>query len=266
VVVAEAVADVAAADGRNGSMGIRSIEPRWPRHPRVRACVTMRDGGVGKGAYASLNLATHVGDQPGDVLENRLRLRRHLELAHEPAWLTQVHGVEVFRIERSGLDAPPIADAAWTDQSGVACAILTADCVPVLVAADDGTCVAAAHAGWRGLAAGVLENTVRSLPAAPDCLSAWLGPGIGPGAFEVGRDVFDAFVDPDPDAASAFMPARAGHYLCDLHALARRRLAAVGVTRIDGVADACTFRDAGSYFSHRRDRTCGRMATLIWLA
>lgn len=259
-------AAVAGADRNTGAMGIRSIEPRWSRHSRVRACVTTRDGGVSEGAYASLNLATHVGDDLGDVLKNRQRLRRHLGLAHEPAWLTQVHGVDVFRLECSERVAPPIADAAWTDQPGLVCAILTADCVPVLVADDDGTCVAAAHAGWRGLAAGVLENTVRSLPAAPDRLSAWLGPGIGPAAFEVGRDVFDAFVALDPEAAPAFVPVRTGHYLCDLHALARRRLADAGVTRVDGDPGSCTFRDADAYFSHRRDRTCGRMATLVWLA
>lgn len=247
-------------------MPLRCIEPSWTRHPRVRACVTTRDGGASHGAYASLNLATHVGDQRDDVEENRRRLQRHLGLAHQPAWLEQVHGVDVVRIERADPGTVPRADASWTDRAGLACAILTADCVPILLADDEGGCVAAAHAGWRGLAAGVLENTVRHLPAAPDRLSAWLGPGIGPGAFEVGPEVFDAFVGPDPGAATAFVRGREDRFLCDLHFLARRRLLAAGVTRVDGDASQCTFGDAGSYFSHRRDGPCGRMATLVWLA
>lgn len=247
-------------------MSVRLIEPNWPRHPRVRACMTTREGGVSRGPYASLNLGTHVGDDAADVAENRRRLRRQLGLTHEPVWLAQVHGTEVIRLDRSGSTTPPIADAAWADRAGMACAILTADCVPILLADDDATCVAAAHAGWRGLAAGVLENTVRHLPSSPDRLSAWLGPAIGPRAYEVGVDVFDAFVAADPGAASAFVPGRQGHFLCDLHALARRRLATAGVTRVHDDAGQCTFGDARSYFSHRRDGTCGRMATLVWLA
>ena len=241
------------------------IEPAWSRHPRVRACVTTRDGGVSGGAYASLNLATHVGDERADVLENRRRLRRELDLDHEPGWLTQVHGTDVVRLT-DATSSDGTADASWTDRPGLACAILTADCVPVLLADDEGTCVAAAHAGWRGLAAGVLENTLRQLPVSPRRLSAWLGPGIGATSFEVGRDVFDAFVGVDAEAACAFVPGREGHYLCDLHALARRRLAAVGVSRVEGDASLCTLRDAQTFFSHRRDRTCGRIATLAWLA
>lgn len=247
-------------------MRIRPVEPHWPRHPRIRACVTTRDGGVSTGPYASLNLATHVGDDPARVLENRRRLKVRLGLVHEPAWLSQVHGSEVVHVDEPGSERVPTADAAWTDRAGLACAILTADCVPVLLADDEGTIVAAAHAGWRGLAAGVLENTVRRLPAAPSRLSAWLGPGIGPDAFEVGQDVYDAFVGPDPGAARAFRQGREGRFLCNLHALARRRLDAAGVSRVHGDASPCTVRDASTYFSHRRDRTCGRMATLVWLA
>lgn len=228
--------------------------------------MTTRDGGASVGAYASLNLATHVGDDPAVVQENRRRLRHRLNLEHEPGWMSQVHGVDVVRLDRPDAHTTPTADAAWTDRPGLACAILTADCVPVLLADDDGSCVAAAHAGWRGLAAGVLENAVRQMPASPRRLSAWLGPGIGPDAFEVGQDVFDAFVGSDRQATAAFRPGREGRFLCDLHALARRRLEAAGVSRVDGDATHCTFRDAASFFSHRRDGACGRMATLVWLA
>lgn len=246
-------------------MDLRLIEPKWPRHPRVRACVTTRAGGVSRGPYASLNLATHVGDDAVDVAENRGRLRSQLGLEREPGWLSQVHGIEVARLEDRPCAPVPTADAAWTDRAGLACAILTADCVPVLLADEEGTCVAAAHAGWRGLAAGVLENTVQALPVRPERISAWLGPGIGPAAFEVGPDVLEAFTAVDGGAASAFVPGRAGRFHCDLHALARRRLAAAGVERIAGDASQCTFRDADAYFSHRRDGACGRMATLVWL-
>lgn len=263
----EAVAAaVDVADRENGSADMRLITPSWTPHPRVRAVVTTRDGGVSSGAYASLNLAMHVGDEPGNVAQNRRRLRQRLGLLNEPVWLEQVHGTDVIHLERPDPDAVPKADAAWTDRTGLACAILTADCVPVLLADDAGTCVAAAHAGWRGLAAGVLENVVRHLPAAPASLSAWLGPGIGPSAYEVGPEVFDTFVASDPGAAAAFIPAREGHWLCNLHELARRRLATVDVNRVASETSQCTFRDAGSYFSHRRDRRCGRMATLVWLA
>jgi YfiH family protein len=247
-------------------MRVSLIEPNWPRHPRVRACMTTRAGGTSRGPYASLNLATHVGDEPAAVLENRRRLRGELDLIAEPGWLSQVHGIDVIRLAEPGPDTVPIADAAWTDQTGLACVILTADCVPVLLADDEGTCVAAAHAGWRGLAAGVLENTVGHLPVSPRRLSAWLGPSIGPDAFEVGQDVFDAFVDVEPDAAAAFVPGRDGRHLCDLHELARRRLSSAGVSRVESSAMQCTLRDATSFFSHRRDGTCGRMATLVWLA
>lgn len=247
-------------------MGLRLIEPQWPRHPRIRACVTTRQGGFSRGAYSSLNLADHVGDDPVDVRQNRRLLRTHLGLECEPGWLTQVHGTDVVRLELAERVHVRTADAAWTDRRGLACAILTADCLPVLFADDQGICVAAAHAGWRGLAAGVLERAVEHLPAAPRALSAWLGPAIGADAFEVGQDVFETFVGVDPEAALAFRAGRKGRYLCDLHVLARRRLAAAGVTRVYGDATPCTVRDADTYFSYRRDRTCGRMATLVWIA
>lgn len=242
---------------------MRLIEPDWPRHPRVRACVTTRFGGVSVGPHAALNLAQHVGDDPVAVSENRARLRDALQLASEPAWLEQVHGVEVVRIER--IQDIPCADAAWTDRDATPLAILTADCLPVLFADDAGTCGAAAHAGWRGLAAGVLENTVLQLPAAPATLSAWLGPAIGPEAFEVGPEVCAAFVQHDPVSDSAFRLRDNGRLLCDLYALARHRLARVGVTRVYG-GGLCTHTDDARFFSFRRDGVCGRMASLLWLA
>ena len=246
-------------------MDLRLIEPHWPRHPRIRACVTTRQGGVSRDAYSSLNLADHVGDDPADVAKNRQLLKTRLGLEHEPGWLMQVHGVDVVRLERTDTRTVPTADAAWTDRPGLACAILTADCLPVLLADDDGTCVAAAHAGWRGLSAGVLELTMARLPVPPPSLSAWLGPAIGPDAFEVGQDVVDAFVAHNPDATLAFRHGREGRYLCDLHLLARRRLADAGVARVYGDATHCTVRDVDAYFSYRRDRTCGRMAALVWI-
>lgn len=257
-------ADAAAAD-RGRPVDLRLIEPHWPRHPRIRACVTTRQGGVSRGAFSSLNLADHVGDDPADVAKNRHLLRMRLGLEHEPGWLAQVHGIDVVRLERADAGTVSRADAAWTDRPGLACAILTADCLPVLLADDDGTCVAAAHAGWRGLCAGVLERTVARLPVASRSLTAWLGPAIGAEAFEVGQEVVDAFAAIDSGATFAFREGRAGRYLGDLHLLARRRLAAAGVTRVYGDATQCTVRDADVYFSYRRDRTCGRMATLVWI-
>lgn len=238
------------------------IEPDWPRHPRVRACFTLRHGGFSRAPYDSFNLAHHVGDDAGAVAENRRLLRESLGLNGEPAWLDQVHGKQVLRVEAFASGA--CADAAWTGNAGVACAILSADCLPVLFADDEGRCVAAAHAGWRGLAAGVLEATVAAMPVGSEGLSAWLGPAIGPSAFEVGGEVRDAFVLPQPELARAFRPSRQDRFLCDLYAIARARLAAVGVTRVHG-GDRCTFSESLAFFSYRREGVCGRMAALVWL-
>ncbi|MDZ7749320.1 MAG: peptidoglycan editing factor PgeF [Halofilum sp. (in: g-proteobacteria)] len=195
---------------------------------------------------------------------NRARLAEGLGLPAEPAWLRQVHGTAVVRAD-AATDLPE-ADAAWTDAPGVVCAVLTADCLPVVLAADDDSCVAVAHAGWRGLAAGVLEAAVGALPADGARLRAWLGPAIGPRAFEVGDEVRAAFVDPDPAAAAAFVRSSPDRWLADLYTLARRRLRTAGVTRIDG-GGRCTLREPQRFFSHRRDGPdTGRMATLAWLA
>ncbi|TDU24238.1 hypothetical protein DFR24_4503 [Panacagrimonas perspica] len=241
---------------------MRLIEPDWPRHPRVRACVTTREGGVSPTPYDSLNLAGHVGDDPANVAENRRRLRASLDLSQEPAWLEQVHGTQVLHIDHRHVIAA--ADAAWTDVPHTPCVIMSADCLPVLFADDDGTCVAAAHAGWRGLAAGVLEQTVEALPTMRSKLTAWMGPAIGPTAFEVGADVLDAFEKTMQVPAGAFVPKPSGRYWCDLNLLARTRLANLGITRVHGGHD-CTHSDPSRFFSHRRDGACGRIASMVWL-
>jgi YfiH family protein len=237
------------------------IEPDWPAPQRVKALVTTRNGGVSRGAYASLNLGTRVGDDPQAVSENRARLSAVLPA--EPRWLQQVHGVNVVQADRAGAESS--ADAAFTRVAGVVCAVQIADCLPVLFCDRAGTRVASAHAGWRGLSAGVLEHTVSSLGAPPDELMAWLGPAIGPQKFEVGADVFEKFTADDPPASAAFEPLRDAKWLADLYALARRRLSLAGVTAIFG-GGLCTFSDPSRFFSHRRDRVTGRQGAFIWIA
>jgi|KBSMisStandDraft_5_1062788.scaffolds.fasta_scaffold880517_1 YfiH family protein len=236
------------------------IEPDWPAPRRVRVLVSTRRGGSSVGAFASLNLGTHVGDDPRAVAENRARVRAALPA--EPVWLRQVHGLEVVDAARVAADAT--ADAAFTRAPNVVCAIQVADCLPVLFCDRDATMVAVAHAGWRGLSAGILERTIAALEAPPDTLLAWLGPAIGPNAFEVGMDVFETFTATDPQAADAFRPLHAGKWLADLYALARRRLARAGVRAVYG-GGLCTVNDPVRFFSYRRDRVTGRQAAFIWL-
>lgn len=237
--------------------------PEWPAPPGVRALATGRAGGVSVGRYASLNLAAHVGDAPAAVSENRARLRTAAALPAEPGWLEQVHGTRVLDLDAWGAGGAGPADAAITRQMGRVCAILSADCLPVLLAARSGTAVGAAHAGWRGLAAGVIEATVRALAVPPASLIAWLGPAISPEHFEVGPEVRAAFLAVDPEAATAFVENARGRYQADLYRLARLRLERAGVSAVFGV-QACTFADANRYFSHRREGPTGRQATLIW--
>lgn len=240
---------------------IEFIEPDWPAPASVRAAVTTRMGGVSAGRYATLNLATHVGDDPGAVAENRRRLRAALALPAEPAWLTQLHGRDVAMLPGP---LPASADAAVTFDRGTVCAVLVADCLPVLLAGRRGDRVGIAHAGWRGLAAGVIEATVAALTTKPHELFAWLGPCIGPQAFEVGPEVREAFVARNTAAAQDFRAGRAGKFLADLPSLARRRLEACGVSEIHG-GGLCTHADPARFFSYRRDGETGRMAALIWL-
>ena len=242
------------------------IRPEWDAPRRVRAAFTLRQGGVSQGAFESLNVGTHVGDSPAAVAENRRRVRETLALPDEPVWLSQAHGTHVVDLDvpPPGSAAAPAGDAAITRRSGRVCAIQVADCMPVLFADRDGTAIAAAHAGWRGLAAGVLEATVEALRLPPERLSTWLGPAIGPAGFEVGDDVRDAFVRGGLDAAAAFVANERGRWQCDLAALARGRLARLGVDSISG-GHWCTWSDASRFFSFRRDGRCGRMAALIWM-
>ncbi len=233
--------------------------PEWPAPPAVRALVTTRAGGVSRGPYASLNLADHVGDTAAAVAENRRRLCARLPA--EPLWLRQVHGSAVVDAAAAAPDAE--ADAALTRQPGTVCAVLTADCLPVLLCSRSGRTVCAAHAGWRGLAGGVLEAAVAALAESPEDLLAWLGPAIGPRAFEVGDEVRAAFLAAAPQAEAAFAPAAPGKWLADLYLLARQRLQAAGVVRIFG-GGLCTFSDAARFYSYRRDGITGRMAALIW--
>lgn len=246
------------------------IAPDWPAPTRVRAAFTLRTGGVSASPYDSLNLGAHVGDATETVRENRRRLRERLRLPAEPEWLQQVHGTAVVDLDALGACAPsatrepPRADAAVARLSGRVCVIQVADCMPVLFAARDGSAVAAAHAGWRGLAAGVLEQTVGKLDVPAPHLMAWLGPTIGRDHFEVGDDVRTAFVSADPAAETAFQVNTRGRWQCDLYALARRRLAALGIDDVSG-GGWCTYADSARFFSFRREGRCGRMAALIWL-
>lgn len=239
----------------------------WPAPPGVVAFTTLRHGaGVSQPPFDSFNLGLRSGDEPEAVWRNREELAARFGLPAPPHWLRQVHGTQVRRF---GVEAPaepePEADAAVTDAAGTVLAILTADCLPVVFAAVDGSEVGAAHAGWRGLAAGVLEATVAALHTPPARLRAWLGPAAGPQAYEVGEEVRAAFLARDPRAVTAFVATRPGHWRMDLSALARQRLAAAGVTDVHG-GGLCTISDPARFFSHRRDARTGRMATLVWRA
>ena len=258
--------------------------PEWPAPPNVRALSTTRRGGISLPPYGAtaklpggLNLGTHVGDLPGHVAENRLRLQTHLP--HAPLWLDQVNGCSVVTAPVEG--SAPSADASIATRPRVVCAIMTADCLPVLLCDRTGSVVGAAHAGWRGLCAGVLEQTLEQMRSHARCGDAtewlaWLGPAIGPTAFEVGSDVREAFLaaalDMERDATSAaFLPhsdsaaRRAGKYLADLYALARIRLVRGGCTAVSG-GTRCTYTEADVFYSYRRDHRTGRMASLVWLA
>jgi YfiH family protein len=246
------------------------IVPDWTDVPaNVGAISTLRRGGVSRAPYddggggGGLNLGTHVGDLPAHVAENRSRLRQALPA--DPAWLTQVHGTRV--VDAAEVEGVPEADACIASRPGAVCVIQTADCLPVLFCDREGRVVGAAHAGWRGLAGGVLENTLAAMRSAgAGDIMAWMGPAIGPERFEVGSDVLSAFVDRHPDAAAAFVPVagQADKYLADIFSLARTILDKAGVQRVHG-GGLCTVTDRNRFYSYRRDKTTGRMASLIWL-
>jgi hypothetical protein len=240
----------------------RWIVPDWDAPPQVRAFVTTRAGGVSEGEHGTLNLGLSSGDDPGRVAANRRVVRAHLP--SEPRWLAQVHGAAVADLDRSSLAERPVADAAVTSAAGCVAVVLTADCLPVFIARRDGGRVAVAHAGWRGLAAGVLECAAAALDCPGGDVVAWLGPAIGPAAFEVGAEVREAFLAVDGGAATAFAPRGEGKFLADLYALARQRLARAGVTRVRG-GGFCTFAEPERFFSYRREKASGRMGAFIWI-
>lgn len=247
------------------------IVPDWPAPPNVRSLMTTRLGGVSQGAYSSFNLAHHVGDDANSVEGNRARLREvtssvgNAHAACTPCWLSQIHGTRVVDASLWVADnQPPEADAAFSREAGIACAVLTADCLPVLFCDEAGSVIAAAHAGWRGLLTGVLESCIAAMRPASGKLMAYLGPAIGPQMFEVGDEVRCAFVTHDGIAAAAFEPTAKGKWLANIYLLARQRLEAQGVERIFG-GKFCTVSEADRFFSYRRDRQTGRMASMIWL-
>lgn len=247
------------------------ITPDWPAPASVRATSTTRGGGVSRGPYASFNLGMHVGDDPRAVAENRLQLRTELHLPREPRWLAQVHGASVLTLEevagKQAGGAPgtsPTGDGAITRMPGQACVVMTADCLPMLFCDRAGKTIAAAHGGWRGLAAGILENTVAAMHTPAADILAWLGPAIGPEAYEVGDEVRAALTKDHPEADQAFEPRATGKWLCDLYLIASQRLRQAGVTHIYG-GGFCTWSERERFFSYRRDGECGRMASVIWL-
>jgi YfiH family protein len=245
------------------------ITPNWPAPPQVKAAATLRTGGVSKGPFASLNLGAHVGDDVAAVAENRRLLREALSLPAEPTWLNQVHGIHVVdaAVDQTTGDrpnTPPTADASFATRAGTVCVVMTADCLPVLFCDRQGTRVAAAHAGWRGLAGGVLGATVRALEVPPSELIAWLGPAIEQDAFEVGDEVREQFLKLGPENEAAFAANARGRWQADLYRLARNELARLGVTAVHGGGFQC-YADSERFFSYRRASRTGRMATLVWL-
>ena len=238
------------------------LVPDWRAPKRVRAFVTTRAGGVSAGEFESMNLGSSSGDDAANVARNRLIVRE--QLPSMPRWMKQVHGTDVAQLDRLGESDVPIADAAVTSQPGRVAVVLTADCMPLFLCDEAGEHVAVVHAGWRGMAAGVIESTVRVIGAAPSQLMAWMGPTIGPSAFEVGPEVREAFVAHDPDAREAFRSHKSGKFMADLYALARQRLGGVGVRSVSG-GGFCTFTDTARFFSYRRAKASGRMGAFIWL-
>ncbi len=238
------------------------IIPDWPVPGHVRAVSTSREGGVSGGQFSTFNLSDGVGDTPQAVQANRKILARLLTLPSPPIWLRQVHGNEV--IEARNLDADAAADGSMTALPNIVCAVTTADCLPVLFCCQSGSCIGAAHAGWRGLAAGVLDSMIEAMALPPDRLYAWLGPAIGPQKFEVGDEVRVLFSRQDPRNESAFTFTRNSRWHADIYQLARNRLYARGLTRVFG-GGCCTYTNEDHFFSYRRDGVTGRMATLIWM-
>lgn len=238
------------------------IHADWPAPDHVHALTTTRKGGVSEAEYASLNLADHVEDKPEHVRTNRELLCRQLGI-HQPVWLKQVHGIHV--VDSQQAENPIEADAVFTSKTNDACSVLTADCLPLLFCNRQGSKVAAAHAGWRGLANGVIETTIDALHENNRDLMVWFGPAIGPEVFEVGQDVVDAFVSHDPGSINAFTQTDETHYLADIYQLARQRLKKMGIEQVYG-GGLCTYSDKERFYSFRRNAKTGRMASMIWMS
>ncbi|MEH6503006.1 MAG: peptidoglycan editing factor PgeF [Cycloclasticus sp.] len=241
----------------------RFVVPNWPAPKQVKALTTCRNGGVSVDAYSSFNLGRHVDDDASAVTSNRTALVAALELPADPVWLDQAHGVNVVELDQFNKQTTHQADASLSRTQGLVCAVLTADCLPVLLCKQDGSAVAAVHAGWRGLLSGVIEKTIAALGDTEQIL-AWLGPAIGPGRFEVGAEVKEAFVKKNTVMQQAFRQTDEAHHLADLYALARMTLIQYGVKRIYG-GEHCTYNEADKFYSYRREPVTGRMASLIWL-
>jgi len=248
-------------------MGLGCLTPDWPAPANVQALITTRQGGVSESPYDSLNLGDHVGDSVTVVASNRLLLKRQCALPVEPLWLKQNHGI--VAVDAAVASGVPVADASFSHQVNKVCAVMTADCLPLLLCDQAGSVVAAVHAGWRGLADGVIEASVKAMGGSPSRLMAWLGPAIGPEVFEVGDEVRQQFMAVDPQAAEAFQPSDPsspqGRWLADIYLLARQRLSGLGIEQIYG-GHCCTYTDEERFYSYRRDGVTGRMASLIWLA
>lgn len=239
------------------------ITPQWPAPTQVKALTTTRYGGFSEAPFNSMNLGDHAGDRPSTVAANRQQLSSQAQLPSQPLWLRQTHSTLV--IESCAWHKKIQADGLITSQRELVCAVLTADCLPVLLCDQQGRQVAAIHAGWRGLLNGILETAVKAFACPPEQLFVWLGPAIGPTEFEVGQEVYDAFVSVQQQAAQAFQQHRPGHYLADIYQLARQRLAMLKVHAVYG-GEYCTVSQADTFFSYRRDQQTGRMASLIWIA
>ena len=242
---------------------MKNITPNWHAPEHIRAFTTVRTGGVSQVPFDSFNLGDHVGDNPTDVQHNRQLLVEQFGLPHFPLFLTQTHSTRVIRLPYDGDNLE--ADAVYTNQPNQVCLVMTADCLPVLFYSKDGKEVAAAHAGWRGLCDGVLENTVAKFACSPAEICAWLGPAIGPNAFQVGKEVIEQFCAFDPQAELAFIadPTTSGKFLGNLYQIAQQRLRKLGITEISG-GEHCTFTEQERFFSYRRDKQTGRMASIIW--
>ena len=241
--------------------GLTWLEPVWSAPSNIRAVSTTRVGGGSAGPYHALNLGVHVGDNPETVTANRQQLAEALSLSNEPVWLNQIHGCDVVELPA---DIGSNADASWADEAGNVCVVMTADCLPVLICNAAGTEVAAAHAGWRGLCDGVIESAINRFTSPPNELLVWLGPAIGPQAFEVGAEVREAFMAQDEKAASAIVAGQGDKWMADIFALARMRLQRAGINSVYG-GGICTYSDEERFFSYRRDGVTGRMATMIWI-